>query len=121
MAGRRYAITVLDAKAEEHLLLTNQCPQDFVQFLRVDLIPGIWGEIEGAAGLWRRIVKESLRLSMFRFPQVPGRSIREEHFLIPQGRDEIEALLGDRVDSYWVERCWDHLEQRAPGDPVPPE
>jgi hypothetical protein len=41
--------------------------------------------------------------------------MRKEDFLSPQGHDEIEAVLLDRVDNFWVERSWNHLEQRAAG------
>jgi hypothetical protein len=108
---RTFALEVFDAVAEEHLLVTNQSPQDFVQFLRHDLISDVWHELK--AGVWRRIVEEALTLSRFVFPQIPGRSIRKEELLFPQGRGEIEAVLLDRIDNFWVEKSWNDLERRA--------
>src|SRR5260221_7734307 len=96
---REYALSVFDAKAEEHLLVTNQSPQDFIQFLRDDLVSQIWSEFEGEGGVWQRIVEDSLTLSNFDFSRIHGRRLGRTDYLLPRGSDVIEAAMRDRIDS----------------------
>src|SRR5438477_10926458 len=44
---REYALSVFDAYAEEHLLVTDRSAQDFIQFLKKDLVSRIWSAFEG--------------------------------------------------------------------------
>jgi hypothetical protein len=105
-----YARPVFNAYAEEHLLITDKAPQDFIQFLRSDLISNVWTEFGGESRFWLRIIEESLTLSNFQFPRIPGRSVRKEEFLFPRGRPVIETSLKQHIDEQWVGKSWDHLE-----------
>jgi hypothetical protein len=109
----QYALSVFDAYAEECLGAATQPPQQFIQLLDHDLIPRVWSELQGDSGVWRAVVEESLDLSSFVFPHVPGRSIHKSDFLAPRRRDRIETALKQRIDEHWVNRAWDQLEHRA--------
>jgi hypothetical protein len=100
-----FATAVFDAAAEEHLAVSAQSPQQFLQFLRDDLTVEMWGLLQGDAGVWRSVVDDSLTLSNFAFPRVPVRSIRKEDFRYPHGKERFEAALRDRVDAEWTTKA----------------
>lgn len=103
-----YAKVAFDATAEEYLAITVQSPTEFLDFLRTGVPGEIWGQLQGEGGIWRRVVEDSLTLSGFVFPRVPGRSIRKEEFLYPFGKERFEAALRDRVDTHWTAKSWEH-------------
>jgi hypothetical protein len=110
---QQYALSVFDAYAVEYLGSVNQPPQHFIKLLHDDLIPRVWSELDGDLGVWRAVMEESLDLSGFAFPHLPGRSIHKSDFLAARRRDRIEATLKQRIDEQWVSRAWDQLEHQG--------
>jgi hypothetical protein len=92
-----YVEQVLGATAQEYLDVCAT-PAEFLKIMRDVAIPTITADLSGDE--WKALIESSLAAAGFVFSDVPGRSIRKEHFFFIGDTQPIEFVVSERLEEW---------------------